>query len=209
MRAAKEARFLVDRGYPKEPAVRFVSNHRRLPEKDRFVLMRVVVPAGQASLRKEKILQLNDLRGRAVIVDGYNVLITTESILACKPCYICDDGLLRDTQGIFRSYRSSELTWPALSAIFDVLASAAPACVDVLLDQQISMSGRLAQRIRDTMAKCGLPGKAETARDVDFRLKTSKKIVASSDGNIVDAARAAVDIPAEIARRKGVVPFSL
>jgi hypothetical protein len=200
---------LVDRGYPKESAVRFVSNHRRLPEKERFVLMRVVVPAGQASSRKEKILQHRDLRGRDVIVDGYNVLITTESILACKPCYICDDGLLRDTQGIFRSYRSSELTGPALSAIFEVLATASPAHTDVLLDQQISMSGRLAQRIRDTMAECGLPGKAETAKDVDLRLKISKKIVASSDGSVADAAGAVVDIPAEIARRTGLVPFSL
>jgi hypothetical protein len=171
--------------------------------------MRVVVPAGQASLRKEKILQLSDLRGRDVIMDGYNVLITTESILACKPCYICDDGLLRDTQGIFRSYRSSELTEPSLSAIFNVLATASPAYADVVLDQQISMSGRLAQRFRDAMAECGLAGKAVTARDVDFRLKTSERIVASSDGNIVDAARAVVDIPAEIARRAGVVPLSL
>lgn len=209
MGAAQEVRFLVDRGYPKEPAVRFVSDHRRLPEKDRFVLMRVVIPAEQAGFRKKKILQLRDLRGRAVIVDGYNVLIATESILACRPVYLCDDGLLRDTQGIFRSYRSSELTGPALSAVFDLLATASPACADVLLDQQISMSGRLAQRIRETMAECGLPGKVETAKNVDFQLKSSGKIVATSDGNVVDAALAVVDIPAEIARRLGLVPFSL
>jgi len=209
MRAADEVRFLVDRGYPKEAAVRFVSDHRRLPEKDRFVLMRVVVPAEQARLRKEKNLQLRDLREAVVAVDGYNVLITVESILACRPVYLCDDGLLRDTRGIFRRYRSSELTAPALSAVFDLLATAVPACTDVLLDQQISMSGQLAQRIRETMAQCGLPGKVETARDVDFQLKTSKKIVATSDGNVVDAALAVVDIPAEIARRLGLVPFSL
>jgi hypothetical protein len=209
MRAAEDVRFLVDRGYPKETAVRFVSDHRRLPEEDRFVLMRVIVPAEQARLRGEKILQLRDLREAAVAVDGYNVLIATESILARKPIYLCDDGLLRDTQGIFRSYRSSELTGPALSTVFRLLATAAPACTDVLLDQQISMSGRLAQVIRRTMAECGLPGMVETAKDVDFQLKTSQKIVATSDGHVVDAALAVVDIPAEIARRLGLVPISL
>jgi hypothetical protein len=209
MRAAQEVRFLVDRGYPKETAVRFVSDHRRLPEMDRFVLMRVVVPAGQARLRKEKILQLRDLREAAVAVDGYNVLIAVESILAGKPFYLCDDGLLRDTQGIFRSYRSSDFTGPALSAIFEILATAAPACIEVLLDQQISMSGQLAQRIREKMAECGLPGNVETLKDVDFQLKTSGKIVATSDGNVVDAAPAVVDIPAEIAGRRGLVPLSL
>jgi hypothetical protein len=202
-------RFLVDRGYPKETAVRFVSDHRRLPEKERFVLMRVIVPAVQARLRRKKILQLRDLRGAAVAVDGYNVLIATESILACRAAYICDDGLLRDTQGIFRSYRSSGLTGPALSAVFELLATAAPASTDVLLDQQISMSGQLAQRIRERMAEWGLPGSVETAKDVDFQLKNSGKIVATSDGNVVDASVAVVDIPAEVARRMGVVPLSL
>jgi hypothetical protein len=202
-------RYLVDRGYPKETAVRFVSDHRRLPEMDRFVLMRVVVPAEQARIRSEKILQMRDLGHLQIVVDGYNVLIATESILARRPCYLCDDGLLRDTQGIFRSYKSSDLTGPALSAIFGLLASADPDCTDVFLDQQISMSGRLAERIRKTMDDCSLAGRVETAKDVDFQLKTSGRIVATSDGNIVDAAPAVVDIPADIARRLGFLPLSL
>jgi len=199
----------VDRGYPKETAVRFVSDHHRLPEMDRFVLMRVVVPAEQARIRSEKIMQLRDLGHSQIAVDGYNVLIATECILARRPCYICDDGLLRDTQGIFRSYKSSDLTGPALSAVFELLATVAPASTDVLLDKQISMSGRLAERIRKTMDDCSLSGKVETAKDVDFQLKTSGRIVATSDGNVVDSAPAVVDIPAEIARRMGFLPLSL
>ncbi|MDM7912097.1 MAG: DUF434 domain-containing protein, partial [Methanotrichaceae archaeon] len=42
--AAVDVRYLLDRGYPRESAVRFVSDHYRLPQEQRFVLMRVVVP---------------------------------------------------------------------------------------------------------------------------------------------------------------------
>ncbi|HOC65917.1 MAG TPA: DUF434 domain-containing protein, partial [Methanothrix soehngenii] len=34
-KAPEEARYLVDRGYPKDSAVRFISNHHRLADEER------------------------------------------------------------------------------------------------------------------------------------------------------------------------------
>jgi hypothetical protein len=139
-------------------------------------------------------------------VDGYNVLITTESLLADYPVYLCDDGFLRDTRGIFRSYKISRLTSPALSLILDLLAQAKPVRVEVLLDQQMSRSGELAELVRCMMAERGLPGTARTARDVDHQLKVAKAGVATSDGNVIDAAKRIYDLPSEIAKRLGISP---
>ena len=204
--AADEARYLVNRGYPRDSAIRFVCDHHRLPQAQRFVLTRIIVAATLAYSRREKAQSLESLRSKGVIVDGYNVLITTESLLAGYPVYSCDDGFLRDTRGIFSSYKISHHTVPALSGILDLLAEAEPAHIEVLLDQQMSRSGELAELVRGMMAERGLPGTARTARDVDHLLKVKGAIVATSDGDVIDAARRIYDLPAEIARRLGISP---
>jgi hypothetical protein len=198
---------LLDRGYPNDSAVRYVSDHHRLPEAQRFVLQRTIVSADTALARMSKALQLHDLRGRAVFVDGYNVLITTQSLLAGYPVYFCDDGFLRDTRGFFRSYKASKITVCTFVEILDLLAAAGTARVEVLLDQQISRSGELAKEVRGLMAERDLPGGALTARDVDHQLKVCGSIVASSDGNVIDAASNVIDLPGEIARRLGISPL--
>jgi hypothetical protein len=152
---------------------------------------------------------LETLRGKALFIDGYNVLISMESLLGGKSVYLCDDGILRDVQGIFRGYRLSDLTAPALDAIFDLLASACPAVTEVILDKQISMSGQLAILTRRTMTEHDVTGLVRTARDVDHRLKEMEGVIATGDGNIIDAAEKIVDIPGVISRMRGIEPLIL
>lgn len=197
----------MDRGYPGESAVRFVSDHRRLPEEERFILQRTIVPANRALARMAKCIQRQDLRDRVVFVDGYNTIITTHSLLAGYPVYLCDDGFLRDTRAFFRSGRELHVAAGALSEVLDLLASARPSRVQVLFDQQISRSGEMAGQARRMMAERGLLGEAECVRDVDHLLKVCGSIVASSDGNIIDAAAAAIDLPGEIARGHCIRPL--
>lgn len=208
-KALEEARYLLDRGYPKDSAVGFVSNHHRLAEKERFILMRVVVRSDLAWARRSKLLDLEDLRGQSISIDGYNVIITTESVIGGYPVYLCDDGLLRDSRGIFRGFKASPLTAIALNWILDLLASAGPARTEVLLDQQMSRSGELAEMVRGMMAERQLCGVAKTARNVDHLLKTAKRIILTSDGNVIDSVDYIMDLPAEIGRRSGMKPLIL
>jgi hypothetical protein len=60
--------------------------------------------------------------------------------------------------------------------------------------------------VRCMMAERGLPGTARTARDVDHQLKVAKAGVATSDGNVIDAAKRIYDLPSEIAKRLGISP---
>jgi hypothetical protein len=203
-RAAEDARYLVDRGYPKDSAIRFVSDHYCLPKEQRVVLIRSIVEFGVACTRKAKALPLEALRERIVFVDGYNVLISVESMLAGYPIYQCDDGFLRDTRGIYGSYKCSQFTAYAIYEILDLLTLAIPYRVEVLIDRQMSRSGELAEQVRCIMAKWGLPGDARTAQNVDQSLKEAMAIIATSDGNVIDAVSYVVDLPAEMARRRGI-----
>jgi hypothetical protein len=196
----------VDRGYPGDSAIRYVSDHHRLQEEQRIVLLRTVVSAKRALCRMAKALRLHALHGRRVFVDGYNALITTESLLTGFPVYLCDDGFLRDTRGFFRSHKASQISFRAFSEILDLLAHAGPSRVEVLFDQQISRSGELAREVRLLMAERALPGDARCARDVDHQLKVCGSIVASSDGNVIDAASSVIDLPREIATGLGISP---
>jgi hypothetical protein len=199
-----EVRYLLDRGYPSGPAIRFVSDHHRLPQESRFVLTRVVASSTVAASRKNKRIYSRDLSGRAVAIDGYNVLITVESLIAGAPVYLCDDGFLRDTRGIFRRYRFSDQTILALREILSILQESGVGRADFLLDQQISRSGALAAKIRDMMAEDEVQGSAKTAKDVDRRLKLANCPVATGDGAIIDLASEVVDLPAEVAKRRRI-----
>lgn len=202
-------RYLVDRGYPKESSVRFVSDHYRLPEAARFVLSRVVVASEVAESRRIKAVSLESLRDRELFIDSYNVIITTESLLGLRPVYRCDDGFLRDAEGIFRSYRTSDLTGHAISEVLDLVSSGSPARSVVLLDKQISLSGELASLIRRMMDLRSLPGTAEAVRDVDGQLKAAQGVVATGDGNIIDSAREVIDLPCQVARMHHIRPMTI
>jgi len=56
------------------------------------------------------------------------------------------------------------------------------------------------------MAERCLSGGACAVKDVDRRLKKAK-VVATSDGNVIDAVSCALDIAAEIARMRGIAPL--
>ena len=202
--ALEEVRYLLDRGYPSGPAIRFVSDHRRLPREDRFVLARVAVPSDLAASRRRKRVPVCELEGRTIAVDGYNVLITVESLLSDVPVYLCDDGFLRDTRGVFRRFRSSDETVLAMAEIISILKENGVGRAEFTLDQQISRSGELAAQIREMMADLDLPGSAKTEKDADRRLKLAASPVATGDGAIIDAVSEAVDIPMEVANRRGI-----
>ena len=112
-------------------------------------------------------------------------------------------------RGIFKSYRASWVTILAQIKILKVLAEASPARTEFIFDQQISMSGNLASEIREEMRTRSLEGTARTARDVDRQLKDTSAVVATGDGNIIDAAAAVLDLPLEIARREGISTIRL
>lgn len=194
----------MDRGYPAASAVRYVSDHGRIPLEQRMLLQRVIVPARTALSRLAKCKRLPALRDRVVLLDGYNCIITTESLLAGIAVYLCDDGFLRDNRGFFRRYQAITDTSAAINEILGVLADAGPSRVEFLLDSQISWSRELAGEIRGLMAQRRLYGDAICARDVDRQLKSRGEIVASSDGNVIDCTPEAIDLPAEIARRLGI-----
>ena len=190
--AASDIRYLLDRGYPQKGAVIFVCNHYRLDDRARYILSRTVISKAAAEKRYKKFLSCGKIRDNVIIIDGYNIIIGMESILE-KKAYLCDDGVIRDIKGISRKYKTSETTETAIELILQFLKENNPAYVCFLLDSQISKSGLLAKTLREKLGGFGLNGDARTSKHVDYDLKSSTYVVASSDGVIIDEAEKVIN----------------
>ena len=205
--AADDIRHLLSRGYPRTGVIRFVSDHYRLASQDRYILMRVVIEPGIAASRIRKKMLCADVRGENIMVDGYNVIIATESVIMGKPVFLCDDGFIRDIRGVFRNYKNPDRG--VCRQILEMLSEHEPDSVTFLFDAQISKSGLLARYIRGLLSEYSLLGDARTSRHVDFDLKHCGLIVATGDGYIIDEVESAVDIPGCIIRKLGNDAFTL
>ena len=191
-KAAYDIRYLIDRGYPQKSAVGFVCSHYRLDLKASYLLSRTVLAREVAERRREKFLPCSKIEGSSIVIDGYNIIIGMESILE-KKAYLCDDGVIRDIKGAFRSFKVSSNTEEAVGLMLEFLKELKPENVVFLLDAQISKSGMLARILREKLVAAGLRGDARTSRHVDYDLKRCGEIVASSDGVIIDEAERVVN----------------
>ncbi len=190
--AVYDIRYLLDRGYSRKSAVKYVCDHYRFDEKMRHILSRVVFSRAVSEARRSKFLNCEELTDREIVIDGYNIIIGMESILE-KQAYLCDDGVVRDTKGTFRSFRRTGNTDRAVEIIFLFLREINPSSVFFLFDSQISKSGLFAKMIREKINDSGIKGDALTSKHVDYDLKNSRHVVASSDGVIIDSASMVVN----------------
>ncbi|TRZ88654.1 MAG: DUF434 domain-containing protein [Methanosarcinales archaeon] len=191
-KAATDIRYLLDRGYPQKSAIGFVCSHYRLDLKASYLLSRTVLSREVSEKRKAKFLLCDKIEGNSIFIDGYNIIIGMESILE-KKAYLCDDGVIRDIKGAFRSFKVSSNTEEAVGHILEFLKKMKPDNVVFLLDAQISKSGMLARMLREKIGESGLKGDARTSKHVDYDLKRCGEIVASSDGVIIDEAERVVN----------------
>ncbi|HIH69939.1 DUF434 domain-containing protein [Methermicoccus shengliensis] len=194
-RPAEDLRLLLDRGYRKQHALQFVSDHYRLESRWRYVLSRAVHSTSTVKMRAKKKISCGALKGEVLWVDGHNVLITIESVLRGNELFLCDDGFLRDTRGVFRSFRLTETTIEAVRLVIGFLRKSEVKEVHFVFDRRLSRSGELAAHVRSALCASCLKGDACTSEAVDFLLKHVHGVVASADGPIVDAADRVIDLP--------------
>ncbi|MFH1773627.1 MAG: DUF434 domain-containing protein [Methanobacteriota archaeon] len=196
-----DLRFLLNRGYNKSSAVNFVANKYKLGIKSRNFLVRAVFSLSEAEEHRKKRIDIKKIKGRGIVIDGYNVLITVESALKGKEVILCDDGFVRDTSATFGKYKLSKVTLPAIEKIMKILKSNAVGRALFIFDSQVSFSGELCRLIREKLAEHALNGDAITSESADYIIIKSKGIVCTSDRAIIKKAAKVVDIPYYIAKR--------
>ncbi|MBM4241666.1 MAG: DUF434 domain-containing protein [Euryarchaeota archaeon] len=199
--ATHDLRFLLDHGYKKKGALTFVANRYLLDKRQRNFLARSVFSKAKSEERKRKIIKIAEIKNKHLFVDGYNVLISVESICANdrESIVLCDDGVLRDLNAVFGKYKFSNMTKNALNQIISIIKDHDPSNVTFFFDRQVSFSAKLANLTQEIMSEYKLEGDVNLSKIVDFELTKAANdiegIVATSDSVMIDKVRKIVDIP--------------
>ena len=200
--AASDFCWLLDRDYAPRSALELVGNRYSLTARQRMAISRYACSEREAARRRERLMQLPQLRGRELWIDGYNVLTLIESALSGGVILLSRDGCCRDIAGIHRRYRKVSETVPALKLVGETVAAAGVSLCRWWLDKPVSNSGRLKTLISDTAREQGWNVEVELVFSPDHVLSHTENPVATSDGVILDRCRAWVNLVREIVQQR-------
>lgn len=182
-KAAEEVHFLLNRGYPVTSTTRFIGDHYQLSERQRLALARTVSPA--ECIRSRQSREVRNIAEKTLYIDGFNVIIGLEIAYSDSMLFHCMDGTIRDLAGLHGTYRLIPQTDLAVKALLASLGELGVQKVVIYLDQPVSNSGRLKQRIFELAENISFELEVLIENPVDAILKT-KPLIASGDAIILD-----------------------
>ena len=165
--AAEEVAWLLGRGWPKDAAVGAVGSHHQLELRQRIAVARTVCSEDERRSRIARAVRPDEVAGRALTVDGWNLLITLEVALAGGPLLVGFDGALRDLAGLRGSWHPVAETEAALALVGAHLAALRPGSARFLFDAPVSNSGRVRARLAEVARSWPFPVAAELVPNAD------------------------------------------
>ncbi|NJE45832.1 DUF434 domain-containing protein [Thermococcus sp. GR7] len=201
-----DLKYLLNRGYRKSYALEFVANHYRLTKKERHLLARCVFSDGWIREVEGKLLKPEELVGKVLAVDGFNVLITLESLLDGK-AILCEDGLIRDLKYQGR-YRINERTGDLLTKIAMALKELGIKKTVFFYGKNVPGSGEVKRLTEEKLKEFDIPGEVKLVKSPDFELKAFE-VVATADVGIIVRVPHVFDLAGYVGEKlgKGARPF--
>jgi hypothetical protein len=138
------------------------------------------------------------ISGKKVAVDGYNVILTVETMLKNKKLILCDDGFMRDISAVHGKHKPTENTEKALGIFINFLKGFNPEEVVFFYDSQVSLSGETASLTRRMLKESRLNGDAKAVKKANTGALKYGEIVSSSDTVIIEKSEKIVDLAGEL-----------
>ena len=183
--AQEELQWLLDRGYQPGPVIDFVGSHHQLSTRQRNALQRSTSSQRQYDRRMARLLPFDAAHEGCLAIDGFNLIITLEVALSKSPIILGKDHVYRDLAGLRGTYRLIEQTDQALNLIGKTFHELQVPCAKFYLDQPVSNSGRLRQKILAFAEQWQIPVEVELVPDTDAVLTRMERIV-TGDSVILD-----------------------
>jgi hypothetical protein len=193
---------LLTKGYADKSALKLVGDRFSLTERQRLAVMRSACSDQQLASRSERRAEPENLAGRSIAIDGYNVLITVEAAMSGGVIFKGRDGCYRDLASIHGTYRKVTETIPAVQRIGEFLKEIGVTNALWLLDSPVSNSGRLKTLIRELAEQNRWDWEIRLSISPDAELKKTALVVASSDSVVLDECRTWVNLAAHIITQK-------
>lgn len=197
--AARDYRFLLDRGYASKPSLVLVGDRRRLSAEERLILFRGVATTEDSENRRRKLRR--EARGSVLLLDAYNAAFVLVHYRIGKPCFLSTDGLLRDAGANYGRVPHDELLFRAFGELAAAAVALGFARAEAFLDAPVSRSAEHAAALRSAFAAAGLEAGVFLCPSADGAITSrlaaggdESLLVASGDSVLADAAPAVCDI---------------
>ena len=200
--AVADYSLLLTKGYAEKGALKLVGDKFSLTQRQRLAVMRSACSDEQLASRSQRRVEPKDIEGRAIAIDGYNVLITVEAAMSGGLIFKGRDGCFKDLASIHGTYRKVTETIPAVELIGDFLGEAGAGKALWLLDSPVSNSGRLKTLIGELAQENNWNWEIELLLSPDAELKKTDAVVATSDSVVLDGCRSWVNLATEIIKNK-------
>ncbi|NPA96628.1 MAG: DUF434 domain-containing protein [Crenarchaeota archaeon] len=162
--AARDLRYLLDRGYRRERVLDIIVERYMLNKRERSAVYRCVHSSLEAAEVRRKI----SLRAESIAVDLFNCLITIVAMMRGEEFFLCDDCLVRDVRGSKLRKNEHELAEKALSILSAAISIAKPKRLAIVAEKQISNSAMYANLLRREV-KCESVN-VDVTEEVDSKL---------------------------------------
>lgn len=193
---------LLTKGYAEKSTLKLVGDRFSLTERQRLAIMRSACSDQQLESRSQRCVLLENLAGRSIAIDGYNVLITVEAAMSGGVIFKGRDGCFRDLASVHGTYRKVTETIPAVELIGQFLEEFGAGKTLWLLDSPVSNSGRLKTLIGELARNNNWNWEIELLLSPDAELKKTDAVVATSDSVVLDGCRRWVNLATEIIKNK-------
>ena len=200
--AVADLSWLLTRGYSSKAALKLVGDRYALRDRQRRALQRCAAGDEECARRERGRLEPEELAGRDVVVDGYNVLLTLEAALSGGVLLLARDGALRDLAAMSAHYRRVHTTRPAIDLLADFFERHRSASVRWLLDRPVSNSGRLRGLIEEQVAGRRPKWSVELSDHTDRRLRESPAVVATADSAVLDRSKAWINLARHVVEER-------
>ena len=184
--AVADYSLLLSKGYAQKSSLKLVGDRFSLTDRQRLAVMRCGCSDTQLDVRRAKEVLVSTLAGQPIVIDGYNVLITTEAALSGAPIFGARDGCYRDLASIHGTYRKVTETIPALELVAKCLDDIGVENALWLFDSPVSNSGRLKTIIGSLADENDWPWEVELLPNPDTKLIKTEQVAATSDSDVLD-----------------------
>ncbi|MCD1118634.1 DUF434 domain-containing protein [Chryseobacterium turcicum] len=184
--AIQDMHYLLSRNYAEKASSELVGNHYRLKARQIQALRGASASENQIQNRKNKELQIIDLKDKTVYLDGFNVLILLESLLSEAYVFEGSDGCFRDLSGVHGTYKRVNQTQKVIELIALFFYKSQAEQLVWIFDKPVSNSGRIKEIILDFAKENNLNWNVELEFNPDKFLVENTEIIVSSDAWILD-----------------------
>jgi hypothetical protein len=139
MDAAYDYKYLLTRGYPVKASLDLITTRYTLSKKERLLLYRCIHSTQYIEEINKKLLCF-EIKSHILLIDFYNIVISTINMLRGGAVYLCDDCTSRDLRGAKLRNDDYPYLQKALKIIVQIIGILRPRSVIAIIDKNISYS---------------------------------------------------------------------